>query len=241
MGPRGRIYCHIANAGDVFSIAEIDGIKSAVKMAEKFISDNFNFDYEVDVIVVRPSRLLDVYPKYGINGRIYNSNLVVVAVDKAATDLENHLFEDLCHEMAHSLRWQKVSERAESLFDDILFEGLALALEEKAISEMGLTNTREFFKEIKAASKPEIDNILEVLGESLGEKNYNYDEVFFDGNEKLPLWAGYKLGYYLVGEYLRATSGDIVSVALEGYEELRLKISSHCPGVKGISLSATEV
>ncbi|TWP19961.1 hypothetical protein EUA63_02545 [TM7 phylum sp. oral taxon 348] len=39
----------------------------------------------------------------------------------------------MCHELAHSLRWEKVPEYAETIFDGIILEGMAVVLEEEAM------------------------------------------------------------------------------------------------------------
>ena len=39
----------------------------------------------------------------------------------------------MCHELAHYLRWEKVPEYAETIFDGIILEGMAVVLEEEAM------------------------------------------------------------------------------------------------------------
>ena len=39
----------------------------------------------------------------------------------------------MCHALAHSLRWEKVPEYAETIFDGIILEGMAVVLEEEAM------------------------------------------------------------------------------------------------------------
>ncbi len=36
-----------------------------------------------------------------------------------------------------------------------------------------------------------------------------YDTIFFNGNDDLPRWSGYSLGYYLVKKYLEKTGKKI--------------------------------
>lgn len=54
---------------------------------------------------------------------------------------------------------------------------------------------------IEEASQKAIEVSIEKLGE------FNNGELFFDGNKEkgLPRWAGYKIGYYLVKQYLKKT------------------------------------
>ena len=45
-----------------------------------------------------------------------------------------------------------------------------------------------------------------MVRNKLDSNEYNYDEIFFNGNDKLPRWSGYSLGYYLVKKYLEKTN-----------------------------------
>lgn len=78
----------------------------------------------------------------------------------------------------------------------MIFEGLACALEADFVknrSEKAL-----FIKTILERSDNENKNILALIQGKLGSNEYNYNEIFFNGNDELPRWSGYLLGYYLV-------------------------------------------
>lgn len=47
------------------------------------------------------------------------------------------------------------------------------------------------------------ERILEKLRSQLDSNYYDYDTIFFNGNDELPRWVGYSLGYYLVKNILR--------------------------------------
>lgn len=52
--------------------------------------------------------------------------------------------------------------------------------------------------------------------------NYNnYDEIFFNGNDKLPRWAGYSVGYYLVKKYLEKTNKKIEDAVADKYADFK--------------------
>jgi hypothetical protein len=45
--------------------------------------------------------------------------------------------------------------------------------------------------------------------------------VFFNGNDELPRWAGYSLGYYLVKKYLTKTGKKIEDAFADKYADLK--------------------
>lgn len=45
---------------------------------------------------------------------------------------------------------------------------------------------------------------------------------FFTGNDKLPRWSGYSLGYYLVKKYLEKTHKTIEEAFADKYEDFRI-------------------
>lgn len=213
----GKINLHIANASHNFTDKDIATIQSATRAAEDFISKNLNFDYEVDFVVVSPSLLLDAIPEDGIVGRTYSSRLVVIVLNKEQAPIrEDIVFETICHEMSHSMRWAKNPEYTKCLFDEVILEGLAVNLEEKAINDTSRQNRQFFLKEMQSTSQEVIDKIIAKLGDKLHNKQFAYypdyyNSFFYAGNKDFPRWAGYRLGYYLVKKHLaekKITIGD---------------------------------
>src|SRR5690606_31070835 len=78
----GKINVLIANATHQFSMEDRVIISEAVKDAEIFINESFEFDYDVDVVVTAPSFLMKTIPEDGISGRTYNSRLIVLVINK---------------------------------------------------------------------------------------------------------------------------------------------------------------
>lgn len=209
----------IANANNNFSSDGIEKINKAVLSAEKFISDNFTFDYEVDVIIVPSSLQMSVIPEDGVGGRTYRSDLIIIVIDEDSEISQDYIYEILCHELAHSLRWQKVPEFTACLYDDIILEGLAVVLEEKAMA--GKENCQYFLKEVQNTEQSTIDDILSALNGSLNEREYDYNKIFMSGDDSLPRWAGYRLGYYFVNKYLSDNSVDIFQATLSSYDKFK--------------------
>ena len=220
-----RIHLYIANAGKDFTDTDMIAIRRAVERAETFVSGVFrSFDYDLDLIVVSSSPTTPTILQDGIGGRTYHSRLIVVALDKSQHEpSEDFIFETVCHELSHSLRWEKVPEFAETLFDSMVMEGLAVVLEEQAMNQSGYELRQLFLTEVRRTELKEISTMMTVLKNKFDNTEYDYETIFFSGNDLLPRWAGYKLGYYLVKRYLSKTKQTIDQATLASYKELRRK------------------
>ena len=220
-----RIHLYIANAGKDFTDTDMIAIRRAVERAETFVSGVFrSFDYDLDLIVVSSSPTTPTIPQNGIGGRTYHSRLIVVALDKSQHEpSEDFIFETVCHELSHSLRWEKVPEFAETLFDSMVMEGLAVVLEEQAMNQSDYELRQFFLTEVRRTKLKEINTMIAVLNDKFDDTEYDYETIFFSGNDLLPRWTGYKLGYYLVKRYLSKTKQTIEQATLASYEELRRK------------------
>lgn len=214
----------IANSDQYFTGEELEIIRAATDEAEVFIADRFDFDYKLDLVVVSPSFMLSTIPEDGIVGRTYSSRLVGVALNKQEAPISKDItFETICHEMSHSMRWQKLPEYACSLFDESIMEGLAVAL---SIESMQATNRRDrsfFLRTMIDTDQKMIDEIIAQLDDKFYDRKYNYyntvyPEIFYTGNDKLPRWTGYRLGYYFVKEYLEQSDTTIQQATLASYD-----------------------
>lgn len=218
----GKLNLLIANASKTFIASEITLFQNAVQAAEDYITAQFTFDYDVDVMIATPSQRMSTIPEDGIGGRTYHSRLIVIVFDKQqAAITENFVFETLCHEMSHSLRWEKVPEYSHSLFSGMIFEGLATILEEKAMADTGRDHTQFFLQAMQATSQEMIEKILTQLVSELGSTQYDYEKIFFTGDGTLPRWSGYRLGYYFVKRYLEQTGQTINQATLASYNDFK--------------------
>ena len=219
-----KLHLHIANANQTFTDAEIAIFKNTAQQAETFVSSEFaQFDYEVDVIITTPSFMLPTIAEDGIAGKTLHSRLIMISVDKSQHRVsEDFIFETICHEMSHSLRWEKLPEYAETMFDGMILEGLAVVLEEEAMVKTGRQDKQFFLKEIQKTPQAEIDKMIAVLKDKFEGKVYDYNKIFFTGDDILPRWAGYRLGYYFVKQYLRQTDQNIVQATLASYKDFTL-------------------
>lgn len=193
-------------------------IKIAVKTAEKYVFPKLKIDWDIDLLVT--NRLHDIIiPEDGVGGRTRTSDFIEFAInEKKAT--ENLISEMVAHELCHAARWGKNDEWTKSLFDGLLFEGLACVLEDEFVN-----NNPEktlFIKTILARSDEENKKILKELRDQLDSNYYDYDTIFFNGNDKLPRWSGYSLGYYLVKKYLEKTNKRIEDAFTDKYADFRI-------------------
>lgn len=133
---------------------------------------------------------------------------------------KNLISENVVHELCHAARWGKNDEWIKSLFDCLIFEGLACVLEAEFVKDK--TEKSLFIKTILERTDKENEKILSELWEQLDFNDYNYDEIFFNGNDKLPRWAGYSVGYYLVKKYLEKTNKKIEDAFADKYADFRV-------------------
>ena len=142
----------------------------------------------------------NVIPEIGLNGYTPSATEIRLSFHPGFPSLEDsirvHLFSLLAHEMHHARRTRLV--------------GYGSTLLEAAVSE-GLAD--HFSMEI-AGVEPPIWSIS-VQGETLNhwilqaseiwhEPGYRHAEWFFGTHPDIPRWAGYSIGFELVGRYLKA-------------------------------------
>jgi uncharacterized protein YjaZ len=214
----GKINLLIANASGYFNDDDVRALQAGAEKAESFISDHLPFDYDVDVVVTAPSFLLSTIPEDGISGRTYHSRLIALVLDKDQKAVsEDSVYETICHEMSHSLRWEKLPEYSKTLFDAMIFEGLAIAMEEKAVEAVGQASKQYFLSEMQRTDQDAIDRMIDELKESFESEQYDYNMVFFTGNDTLPRWAGYRLGYYFVKQQLAKGDTSLEELTTASY------------------------
>ena len=191
--------------------------KTAVKTAEKYVFPKLKIDWDIDVLVT--NRIPMIIPENGAGGFTFSADFIRINIDDEKAT-ENLISENVVHELCHAARWGKNDEWIKSLFDGLIFEGLACVLED----EFASNNSEKtlFIKTILERSDEENEKILAVVRDKLDSNEYNYDEIFFNGNNKLPRWAGYSLGYYLVKKYLEKTNKRIEDAFDDKYADSKI-------------------
>ena len=196
---------------------EKEMIENAIKMAEEYAFLKLNIAWDIDVLVT--NRISMIIPENGAGGYTFSADFIRINIDdKKAT--ENLISENVVHELCHAARWGKNDEWIKSLFDGLIFEGLACVLEAEFVKDRSEKSL--FIKIILERTDDENEKILEKLRDQLDSNCYDYDTIFFNGNNKLPRWSGYSLGYYFVKKYLEKTGKKIEEAFADKYADFRI-------------------
>lgn len=192
-------------------------IEKAVKEAEQYVFPKLKVNWDIDLLVT--NRLYDILiPEDGVGGRTRNSDFIEFAINEEKAT-ENLISEMLAHELCHAARWGKNDEWVNSLFDGIISEGVATFFEAEYAKDR--TEKTVFIKTILERSDAENEKILEILRDQLDSNYYDYDTIFFNGDDKIPRWSAYSLGYYLVKKYLEKTNKNIENAFADKYADFR--------------------
>lgn len=212
-----KINVLLANSAGEFNETQID-IINAIKEVERYVFSKLKIDWDIDVVLTANAYSL-IIPEDGVGGYTYASNFIVSALDLKSMSIPRFK-EMLVHELCHAARWGKNNEWMNTLFDGMISEGVATYFG----TEFAKNNSeKQFFtKTILERSDEENERILNELRGNLDDKNYDYNTIFFTGNDKLPRWSGYSLGYYLVKKYLEKTHKTIEEAFADKYEDFRI-------------------
>lgn len=212
----GKINLLLTNANDnLKTFSEL--ISGAVKEAEEYAFLKLKIDWDIDLIVTNHMPFM-LIPEDGIGGRTYWHDLITICINEKKLD-KAFILETFVHELCHAGRWGKNNEWANSLFDGIICEGIATYFE----AEFAKTRpSKQYFIEtILARKESENERILKKLRGQLDLSEYDYETIFFNGNNELPRWSGYSLGYYFVKKYLEKTGKTIEEAFSDKYADFR--------------------
>lgn len=211
-----KINVLLANSAGEFNKTQSD-IINAIKEVERYTFSKLKIDWNIDLVVNNRMDFL-VIPEDGVGGYTYASDFIISALDLKSMSIPRFK-EMLTHELCHAARWGKNDEWMNTLFDGMISEGVATYFG----AEFAKNNSeKQFFtKAMLDRSDEENERILNELRGNLDDKNYDYTTIFFTGNEKLPRWSGYSLGYYLVKKYLEKTHKSIEEAFADKYEDFR--------------------
>ena len=194
-------------------------IKNAVKTAKKYVFPKLKIDWDVDILVT--NRIPMIIPENGAGGYTFSADFIRINIDNDKAT-ENLISENVVHELCHAARWGKNDEWTKSLFDGLIFEGIACTLEAEFAKDK--SEKTLFIRNVLERSDKENEKILAEIRDKLDSNEYNYDEIFFNGNDKLPRWSGYSLGFYLVKKYLEKTHKKIEDAFADKYAEFKIAL-----------------
>ncbi len=211
-----KINVLLANSnGNLRNIEQM--IKEAVKEAELYAFSRLNIDWDIDLVITNHMPFV-LIPEDGVGGHTYWSDLITICVDEEKLT-KSKMTEMSVHELCHAARWGKNNEWINTLFDGLINEGIATYFEAEFVKN--LEEKTVFIKTILERSDEENKKIFEKLCDQLESKSYDYETIFFNGNDELPRWAGYSLGYYLVKNYLKKTGKKIEDAFSDKYADFR--------------------
>ena len=195
-------------------------IVDAVKTAEEYVFPKLKVNWDIDLLVT--NRLYDIIiPEDGVGGRTRTSDFIEFGINEEKAT-KNLISEMVAHEFCHAARWGKNDEWINSLFDGIISEGIATYLEAEFVKDR--KEKTVFIETILERTDDENKKILEKLRDQLESNYYDYDTIFFNGNDELPRWSGYSLGYYLVKKYLEKTHKKIEDAFADKYAEFKIAL-----------------
>ena len=149
----------------------------------------------------------------GLGLRIFNESTIFVFLmeNKEWDEIEENFKELFTYELVHLARAQQLgwAESYEGgLLEAMVVEGLAGHF----LIELFNNKSKAWFNNVD-----DKDMLLKKLEKEIKKKfdnqihSHNHNLWFFGSNEKeIPMWAGYSLGFYIVGEYLKR-SGSLAS------------------------------
>ena len=187
-------------------------------MANDYAFSKLGIEWDINVLVT--NRLYNIIiPEDGVGGRTHSSDFIEFAINEEKASVEK-MSEMLVHELCHAARWGKNDEWINCLFDNLINEGISTYFEAEFVKDRDIKQM--FIETVIDRSDDENERILERLRDSLDSNYFDYDMIFFNGNDSLPRWSGYSLGYYLVKKYLEKTDKKIEEAFADKYADFRI-------------------
>lgn len=147
----------------------------------------------VDIVCIADASM--VIPEIGIGGYTPGRYLSYLYIDPVFNVDENEIYNTLCHELHHAKRYEDIGY-GDTLFDSMIFEGLAIAFEEE------VSGTTAFMPS-QLLTRVDTESLIGKVKAHFDDTNFEHFRWFiFDSTGELPRWTGYEVGYYLVRRYL---------------------------------------
>ena len=156
-------------------------------------------------IIVRPGRD-NVIPEIGIGGRA-DAGTISLTIDTNSgawvSSLDTQLLPLLAHEMHHVARFRALGLYA-NLLDAMVGEGLA----DHFSVEVAATAPPIWAVALTAA---DLDTWLQRARQEWSNAGYDHGAWFFGTAPPIPRWAGYSIGFSMIGKFLAADSSRSAS------------------------------
>jgi len=208
-----NIVLSIANASHTLD-KQVSRIESAFKRASETATTLLELS-SIDVICIDdPSQVI---PEIGVSGFTPNRHLVYLYVDSNVALDEKDIYATLIHEFAHAKRYDGQGFGS-TLFDSIIFEGLGVALEEETSGDNGTFLSNYLKNQDNKA-------LLGQIASHFGDHEFNRFHWFIEESDDLLRWTGYRVGYYIVTEYMKKTNKKASELLMEDFETFREFVS----------------
>lgn len=167
-------------------------IRSTFKRAQKLV-----IVPSLDIVVMDDPQ--SVVPELGISGYAKNPTTIFLSIDPSSSYLRDNLKQGIAstvtHELHHVMRMSGVGY-GNTLLEALVSEGLADHFD----IELNQTEPKPWSIALKHHELKALSLLAEKEHHS---RFYNHQDWFFGSkDEKIPRWAGYAIGFDLVGRYL---------------------------------------
>jgi len=169
--------------------------ESAIKaISAKIPVDNVSIEFRVD-----PKGAIK---HLGFGGYAWTKNKVIIPVDPDFPGLNKTLQSDLgrtiAHELYHVLQGYTFDKGGNNLLESLIHEGLSdhfeIEISGGKPQKWDLALDQKQLKEFRKKAEKEFDN-----------REYHHQSWFF-GEEGIPYWAGYSIGFDIVKKYFQKHS-----------------------------------
>ena len=172
-----------------------------------------------DIDVMMADNPDNVIPETGVGGFAINANLLYVNIDPESLHFKSHMREEivstLAHELHHCARIHAIGY-GKTLLEAMVSEGLADHFDIEL-------NDRKPNPWSVAVNEEQTAALLEKATLEFENESYDHSAWFFGSEDKgIPRWAGYSLGFTLVGNYMKKSgksAGELVETPARFFSE----------------------
>jgi uncharacterized protein YjaZ len=165
----------------------------------------------LDVVVVDDADM--AIAETGVGGSAPNAHVLYIYINPNFANLEAvlelEIRSTLAHELHHCARWAAVGYGT-TLLEAIVSEGLADHFD----IEVNGGSPKPWSI---ALSEDELQSTILKAKESFNS-DYNHSDWFY-GSKEIPRWAGYSLGFKIVGEYINKTGKSASELVATSHTE----------------------
>lgn len=181
---------------------ELDFLKDKIEKAYQEIMPVIEGKIELpDIDIVVSDNPKGVIPEIGIGGNSPDANSIFINIDKDFPNIENEIEEKIKSTLAHESHHCTRSEYfyyGDNLLEAMVTEGLADHFDLEI-------NDGEEKPWCDALSDEELIELMKKAEKEFNNEKYDHVKWFFGVDSEIPKWAGYSIGFKIVGDYLEKT------------------------------------